>query len=80
MSEERKGFIFINENGEYAVCVISSSGFAPTREVITWVKDINRASVFPHEAMTKRKFKALENCQSLKAIEKRLVTIKLWDE
>lgn len=80
MSDERKGFIFINENGEYAVCVTSSSGFAPTREVITWAKDINRASVFPHEAMTKRKFKALENCQSLKAIEKRLVTIKLWDE
>lgn len=80
MSDERKGFIFINEKGEYAVCVTNSSGFATTREVITWVKDINRASVFPHEAMTKRKFKALENCQSLKAIEKRLVNIKLWDE
>jgi hypothetical protein len=38
------------------------------------------ASVFTHEAMVKRKFKDLENCQSLKAVENRLVTIKLWDE
>lgn len=80
MSDERKGFIFINENGEFAVCVTRSSGCAPTREIITWVKNINMASVFTHEAMAKRKFKDLENCQSLKAVENRLVTIKLWDE
>lgn len=79
MSDERKGFIFINENGEYAVPGLSS-GFSQTHEIINWVKDINYAHVFPHENIVRRRFKQLEKCQALKAVETRKVTIKLWDE
>lgn len=74
-----QGFIFINELGQYAVPTISSSGFAPTREVIIWVSDINEAHVFPHEAMMRRRFKELEKYQSLKAVATRNVVIRNWE-
>lgn len=75
-----QGFVFINELGQYAVPTNSSSGFAPTREVIIWVSDINEAHVFPHEAMMRRRFKELEKCQSLMAVARREVSIEVWSE
>ena len=74
-----QGFIFINELGQYAVPGLSS-GFGPAREVINWVGDINEAHVFPHEAMMRRRFEQLKNCQSLKAVATREVLIRNWSE
>lgn len=74
-----QGFIFVNELGQYAVSNVCVVGFAPPRDVINWVSDINMAEVFPHEAMARRKFKALEKCQSLKAVATREVMIRNWE-
>ena len=74
-----KGFIFINNEGCYAITGLSG-GFGPTQQVIHWVKDIHNAEVFPHEAMARRKFKALEKCQSLMAVARREVSIEVWSE
>lgn len=73
-----QGFIFINELGQYAVLDFSRS-HGTTREVINWVENINDAHVFPHEAMTRRFFKELEKCQSLKAVAVRQVVIRNWE-
>ena len=73
-----KGFIFINNKGCYAITGLSS-GFGPTQQVIHWVKDIHNAELFPHEAMARRKFKALEKCQSLMAVAVRQVIIRNWE-
>lgn len=74
-----KGFIFINNEGQYAIIGLSS-GFGPTQQVIHWTKDIHCADIFPHEAMARRKFKALEKCQSLMAVARREVSIEVWSE
>lgn len=74
-----KGFIFINNEGQYAIIGLSG-GFGPTQQVIHWTKDIHNAEVFPHEAMARRKFKALEKCQSLMAVARREVSIEVWSE
>ncbi len=72
-----QGFIFLNSLGQYAVLGLSS-GHGPTREIINWVDNINQAHVFPHEAIIRRRFKELENCQSLKAVVKREVMLSNW--
>lgn len=74
-----KGFIFINNEGWYAITGLSS-GFGPTQQVIHWTKDIHRAEVFPHEGMARRKFKVLEKCQSLMAVARREVSIEVWSK
>lgn len=74
-----KGFIFINNEGQYAIIGLSG-GFGPTQEVIHWTPNIHMAKVFPHEAMARRKFKALEKCQSLMAVARREVSIEVWSE
>lgn len=74
----QQGFIFVNEHGEYATPGLSS-GHGPTREIINWVKDINQAHVFPHEAIMRRRFKQLEKCRALKAVATREVLIRDWN-
>lgn len=74
----QQGFIFVNEHGEYATPGLSS-GHGPTREIVNWVKDINQAYVFPHEAMVRRRFKQLEKCRALKAVATREVLIRDWN-
>ena len=74
----QQGFVFVNELGQYAVPGLSSD-HGPTREVINWVDDINHAHVFPHEALMRRRFKALEKAQSLKAVSTREVLIRNWE-
>lgn len=78
-NDTAKGFIFINNEGQYAIIGLSG-GFGPTQQVIHWVKDIHNAEVFPHEAMARRKFKALEKCQSLMAVVRREVSVEVWSE
>ena len=73
-----KGFIFINNEGCYAITGLSS-GFGTTQEVIHWTPNIHMAKVFPHEALMRRRFKELEKCQALKAVSTREVLIRNWE-
>lgn len=73
-----KGFIFVNEEGQYAVPRMSFD-HGPTREIIVWVDSIDSAHVFPHPAMVRRKHKSLEKCQSLKAVVQRRVLLQNWE-
>lgn len=74
----RQGFVFVNELGQYAILSTPVS-HGPSREVVMWVDDINQAYVFLHDAMSRRKYKVLEKCQSLKAVVTREVLIKNWE-
>lgn len=71
------GFIFINEKGLYAY-VCQSGGFT-TKELVDWTNDLNRAEIFPHENIARRKHKQLEKCQALKASATRNVAIGEWE-
>lgn len=76
---ERQGFVFINEDGKYARHSISSAGFAPTREVIYWVENINEATVFQNEVVIARRLKdQLAGLQCIKAVETKVVKLTPW--
>ena len=73
------GFVFVNKEGQYAY-TSQSTGFAATKDVICWSRDLYQAQIFPHEAMARRKFKELEKCQALMAVATRVVSISDWSE
>lgn len=73
------GFVFVNKEGQYAY-TSQSTGFAATKDVIYWSRDLSQAQIFPHEAMARRKFKELEKCQALMAVATRVVSISDWSE
>lgn len=75
LNNTAQGFIFMNELGQWAVPTTVNC-FGPGE--VMWVDDINRAHVFPHEAMTRRRFKELKKCVALKAVATREVLLCEW--
>lgn len=72
-----QGYVFVSSEGSFAA-VRTSCGHGPTRQVISWVKEIQDAEVFPYENIARRKFKELEKAQSLQAVETRVIQFQMW--
>lgn len=79
----QKGYVFINEEGEYAV--EGEAGGFGTGKVIHWDADINRATVFLHknpweDISVPASFKVLAQAQPLMAVANRVVVFQRWKE
>ena len=78
-----KGYIFVNELGEYAI-ERANTGFGSGTTVVCWTKDINAATVFNNEepwtGCMGRHLKAMSKAQPLQAELSRVVTLGRWKE
>lgn len=73
------GFVFINSAGQYAF-EHNASGFAANTMVVTWLNDINEATVFPHENIARRKHKSLTKCHAIPAKGTRMVVFRDFEK
>lgn len=75
------GFIFINNDGEYAV-EASALTHGGTSRYVRWSKDINAATVFssrsPWAGMMNKHLLELKTAQPLQATVTRTVKLEIW--
>lgn len=75
------GFIFVNNNGEYAI-ERANTGFGSASQVLDWTKDIHSAQVFSSErpwgGCMNRHLEELKKAQALQASVSRVVSINRW--
>lgn len=84
MSQTRRGYIFINGEGQYAK-VVPHTGHGSAAHVVRYVSNVNEATVFTtpnayYGTLLSRESRdnLLKHCQLLKAETSTVVTINNW--